>query len=186
MEKLKRLPEPDLKTLFPPNLDYNYFEDCQRHPFRYDSQQFELVNAWWLADAALLAYAELDFVRERFMKAGLPKVELFEGAGTQCYVAHNDSFAIVSFRGTQVRGKLIGRFLDILTDLSDFRGIESEIGASGDQIQHRDRHPADGRCRDQTGRLIRPEMVEGFDRHQRGRSDRVRELEIPEAGRGRP
>ena len=94
----------DLKDLIPPNLDYAYFEAAQRYPFRNTAQAFDLVNASWLADAALLAYAELDFAGPRFQEAGLNNVRFVHGveSHTQGYVAANDDFAIVTFRGTEV------------------------------------------------------------------------------------
>ena len=95
---------PDLKDLIPPNLDYPYFEDAPQHPFRPTAQAFDLVNASWLADAALLAYAEPDFAEARFQQTGFTKVRFVHGpeSHTQGYVAANDHFVIITFRGTEV------------------------------------------------------------------------------------
>jgi hypothetical protein len=98
----KDLPEPTLPNLLPPNLDHRYFEDGDKHPFRPKAQALELVNAWWLAEAALLAYAPEPFVKETLRRAGLNLNRFLSQAGTQCYVATSGDFVIVAFRGTQV------------------------------------------------------------------------------------
>ena len=98
----KDLPEPTLPNLLPPNLDHRYFEDGDKHPFRPNAQTLELVNAWWLAEAALLAYAPEAFVKETLRRAGLNMSRFLSKAGTQCYVATSGDFVIAAFRGTQV------------------------------------------------------------------------------------
>ncbi len=100
----KDLYEITLKNLAPPYLDYEYFKNCDQLPFRYKSNIFDMVNAWWLIEAATLVYAEEDFVTEKFKKnGGLPEVRYFTGKSTQCFVAGNDKFAIVAFRGSEAR-----------------------------------------------------------------------------------
>jgi triacylglycerol lipase len=91
-----------LKNLFPPYMDYDYFRNSKKYGFQYNATSFNLINAWWLAEVSSLVYASEDFVRSRFKKAGLPKVRLFENQSTQCYVANNNKFAIVAFRGTEL------------------------------------------------------------------------------------
>ena len=100
--KQKRLPPNTLENIVPPNEDYDYFKDRRRHPFRYESNNLEMVNAWWLAEAALLAYAQPEFAAPCFQKAGL-QCKFFDGDSSQCYVANNDDFVMVTFRGTEVR-----------------------------------------------------------------------------------
>jgi hypothetical protein len=107
-DRKKPLPHITLDTLnkyvLPPIEDYTYFEDSHNHPFKYQaSGRFEMVNAWWLAEASMLAYSEPSFVEQRFQQAGLASVEFFSGESTQCYVAHNDHFVIVAFRGSEIR-----------------------------------------------------------------------------------
>ena len=58
----KKLYEITLENLAPPYLDYTYFENSDQLPFRYNSNVFDLVNAWWLIEAATLVYAEEKFV----------------------------------------------------------------------------------------------------------------------------
>ncbi len=106
---MAQLPKKDLykitlKNMAPPYLDYEYFKNCDQLPFRYNSNVFDMVNAWWLIEAATLVYAEIEFIIEKFKQtAGLPEVKLFEGKSTQCFVASNAKFAIVAFRGSEAR-----------------------------------------------------------------------------------
>ncbi len=99
----KPVPSNTVANAVPPNEDYAYFEGCGDHPFRHASGEFEMVNAWWLAEASMLAYSEPQFAAPRFEGAGLPEVEFFDGESTQCYVAGNDDFAVVAFSGTELR-----------------------------------------------------------------------------------
>lgn len=121
----KPVPPATIKEIFPPNKNYQYFEKNTEHPFKHKSEQFQMVNAWWLADAALLSYAEKNFVEDEFQKAGL-NTNFFSGNSTQCYVAHNNNFVIVAFRGTQVNN-----FQDIIKDIyinAKFNLVDSEQG----------------------------------------------------------
>ncbi|MEM9506509.1 MAG: lipase family protein [Cyanobacteria bacterium P01_E01_bin.35] len=121
----KTIPSATIEELSPPNKNYQYFENFTKHPFKYKSEHFQMVNAWWLAESSLLAYAESDFAKEHFSAAGLT-AELFSGKSTQCYVAHNDNFVIVAFRGTQVND-----FRDIVRDVyinAKFNLVDSEQG----------------------------------------------------------
>src|SRR5215208_4088051 len=98
----KPIPRATLDNVLPPNRDRIFFENSDRHPLRYNSGKFEMVNAWWLAEASLLVYDEEEYVKEEFRKAGLKTTKLFSGKSTQCFVASNDDFLLVVFRGTQV------------------------------------------------------------------------------------
>jgi triacylglycerol lipase len=98
----KKIIKITLKNLFPPYLDYDYFQHINKYGFQFNATSFNLINAWWLAEVSSLVYADEDFVRSRFKRAGLPEVRLFENQSTQCYVANNDKFAIVAFRGTEL------------------------------------------------------------------------------------
>ncbi len=100
----KKLVEITVDNLAPPYKDYEYFKDCDQLPFRYKANIFDMVNAWWLIEASTLVYAEPDFVIEKFQKnAGFTEVKLFEDKITQCFVASNDKFAVVAFRGSEAR-----------------------------------------------------------------------------------
>lgn len=111
----KQLPtDLSFKALFCANDRYDYFADAASQPFQFAADTYQSVNAWWLAEASLLAYVQQhDFVRHKLADAGLPYCEFFEHekSGTQAFVAHNSDFVIVCFRGTEMDRR------DILTDL---------------------------------------------------------------------
>ena len=98
----KEIPRITFKNLSPPFTDYDYFQGYQEYPFQVQATAFNLINAWWLAEVSTLVYADEDFVRTRFSKAGLPQVRFFDKQSTQCFVANNDQFAIVAFRGSEI------------------------------------------------------------------------------------
>lgn len=102
MLERKPIPPRTLEHLLPPNLDYAYFEAAGERPFRGEIAPFDLVNATWLADAALLAYADEEFSRREWGKAGVSDVRVFKGASTSAAVAATERWIIVAFRGTQV------------------------------------------------------------------------------------
>lgn len=66
--------------------------------------KLSLRNAWWMMDAAFLAYSDGDHIRTVFDAAGLgATVRMFNSAGTtQCYVADSQAWIVLAFRGTQV------------------------------------------------------------------------------------
>ena len=77
--------------------------DAATHRFVPDATSWSRVNAWWLADAAWIAYNhDVNVVRGVFRsRAQMDSCEVFASSGTECYLAQCASFAIVTFRGTQ-------------------------------------------------------------------------------------
>ena len=102
MSGKKEIPKITFENLAPPYKNYNYFRDVNKYGFQFNATSFNLTNAWWLAEVSTLVYASKDFVRSQFRRAGLPEVKYFENNSTQCYVANNDKFAIVAFRGSEI------------------------------------------------------------------------------------
>ena len=99
---LKELPIATIKESFPPNHNnYRCFENFYAYPFDYTANQFSFLNAWWLAEVALLSYEEPEFAIECFQNIGL-QVKFFSEDNVQCYVVHNDNLVFIVFRGTQV------------------------------------------------------------------------------------
>ena len=98
----KPIPPPSLELVFLPESDteYVHFEDGDVVPFEPTATGFSRVNAWWLADAALLSYWDPGAAKAIWERAGL-QFEFASAGGTQCHIAWNDSFVIVAFRGTQ-------------------------------------------------------------------------------------
>jgi hypothetical protein len=82
---------------------YSFFEDVARHPFSPISPSLSLRNAWWLMDAAFLAYCKPAEVQRIFDERVHASVTFFSGKlTTQCYVASTDDWIVLAFRGTQV------------------------------------------------------------------------------------
>lgn len=103
----KPLPRQTARALNPPaNVvePYTFFESVRDHPFQPLDTSLNLRNAWWLADAALLAYSSEADVRKAFASAGLiGDVACFEGVhSTQAYVVAMPDAIVLAFRGTQV------------------------------------------------------------------------------------
>ena len=93
---------PDLRFVFHPETDasYRHFDGHEAVPFAPAATAVTRANAWWLAEAALLAYWDPDEARQRFAAAGLA-AELVESGDTQAYVASMAGAVIVAFRGTE-------------------------------------------------------------------------------------
>ena len=98
----KEIPTITFKNLSPPYKDYAYFQNYQFFPFEYRASEFSLINAWWLAEASTLVYADKAYVKQRFSEAGLKRTKFFNRFGTQCFIAANSRFAIVAFRGSEI------------------------------------------------------------------------------------
>ena len=131
---LKPKPVPGItwNNTLPPFRDYLYFENCGQVPFEADAEDFSPANAWWLGEAALLAYAGEAFVRPRLRGAGLDRLTFLSGGSTQCYVAEGPRFAIVAFRGTELSPrKDKNGFAPVVADLKadlDIRLVDHEDG----------------------------------------------------------
>ncbi len=102
----KPLPQNDIRELTPPNLRYQYFEGWTENRFQ-PVDQLAAVNAWWLAEASLLAYADGGFIARVFDSAGLTqagfRTAFINGSSTQCFVVHGPELVLVAFRGTEVK-----------------------------------------------------------------------------------
>jgi hypothetical protein len=121
--KKKQIPEITFKNISPPYKNYAYFEGKRLYPFQYKSKEFNLINAWWLAEISTLVYAGEDFAGQWFEKAGFDNVTFYTKDSTQCYVSSNDNFAVVAFRGSEI-WKREGKF--------DLGKIFADLGADVD------------------------------------------------------
>ncbi|MBI4774675.1 MAG: lipase family protein [Deltaproteobacteria bacterium] len=131
--KKKSLTELTWKSIAPPYLDFEYFADCRKVPFRHRAHLFDLANAWWLAECSTLAYADDDFVIQQLDRTDLDDVRFFKGKITQCFVANNSRCVIVAFRGSELRKRpgendLSNVFADWLTN---FRFVPVDWGQRG-------------------------------------------------------
>lgn len=117
----KQLPPATYEMLRPPaGPGYTFFESAGQHPFDPDQTRLDLANAWWLCDAAFLAYSAQNVVEATYRALGVPpeRIRWFSGPKTtQCYVVEFDDWILLAFRGTQ-----IDRFWESIVDWSfDFR-----------------------------------------------------------------
>lgn len=109
-----------LDHLFLPDVKRDYFEGWREHRFRPEATGYDQVNAWWLAEACLLVYADALDTRGRLDQAQLTAegftVDFFPGIGTHCFVLYDERAVIVVFRGTQI-DKFWETVIDIVIDL---------------------------------------------------------------------
>jgi hypothetical protein len=85
-------------------MPYTFFEGVANHPFQPQDTSLNLHNAWWLMDAALLAYSSDQTIRSTFGNVGISdEVKYFAGApSTEAYVVSMPDAILLAFRGTQV------------------------------------------------------------------------------------
>jgi triacylglycerol lipase len=97
------IPKPNAKVIFPPNRDHAFFALADKIPFDHAAADFSWANAWWLAEAALLAYDDPGNVCAHFEVAGFEvcDAELLSEGAAQCYVVRNEHAVVVAFRGTE-------------------------------------------------------------------------------------
>lgn len=114
----KAIPSFTLHTIMPPYTEYVYFQHGAQVPFRETADAFDPVNAWWLSEAATLAYADDAFAHPRFQQAGFEDARFFSGASTECFVVWNARVLWVIFRGTETRKRPnADDFANILADI---------------------------------------------------------------------
>ncbi len=58
-----------------------------------------MLDARWIAGAALLDYTRADFVGAHLWEAGPPELWHLHGGSTRCYAARHDDFVPVASRG---------------------------------------------------------------------------------------
>lgn len=80
-------------------------------PFDANATTYTLANAYWLAQASNIAYAEKDRIQPEAAKLGLDRFEFLSKGDTEGFVAANEQIIVVAFRGTEPT-----HVQDILTD----------------------------------------------------------------------
>jgi triacylglycerol lipase len=106
--KQKTIPAITAGLLLPPVSPerYKYFENEAKHPFDVTSAEPTLLQAWWLAECSLAAYADQAMAEGMFRRGDLKLAGkapvLGKRFGGQSYVVADDKKIIVVFRGTQV------------------------------------------------------------------------------------
>ena len=104
----KAMPSDTWNNLFYPPPDYKYFESSEQFGFEPSAAAFSWKNAWWLADAALLAYVkDANSTKKTLLQAGFDDdiTQLGEDSAksTKGFFAYRSKplpFAILAFRGT--------------------------------------------------------------------------------------
>jgi triacylglycerol lipase len=120
-------------NLLLPAKGYSYFEGNARFPFNPSAQGHSRVNAWWLAECALLAYESKENIEANLRKAlpfDLSSLTWFDNHSTGLdgfgICSKDNDFAILSFRGTEFYppeeilkdiGKVVTVGQDIIQDL---------------------------------------------------------------------
>lgn len=80
-------------------------------PFDAQTTAYSLANAYWLAQASNIAYAEKDRIQPEAAKLGLDRFAFLSKDDTEGFVAANEKIIVVAFRGTEAT-----HLQDILTD----------------------------------------------------------------------
>jgi triacylglycerol lipase len=110
---IKPKPDYELQFVLHPEQDVRYvhFENAAAHSFQARPVGLPRVNLWWLAEAALASYWPPPDAERLFRSAGL-ECQYLKAGGSDCYVAWQADWVLVSFRGTQP-----DEWPDILTDV---------------------------------------------------------------------
>ena len=70
-------------------------------PFESNATAYSLTNAYWLAQAANIAYQEKGAIQQGVAKLGLENFEFLSKGDTEGYVTANENIIVVAFRGTE-------------------------------------------------------------------------------------
>ena len=70
-------------------------------PFDSNATAYSLNNAYWLAQAAKIAYQEKSTIQPAVAQLGLGNFAFLSKEDTEGYIAANDKIIVVAFRGTE-------------------------------------------------------------------------------------
>ena len=101
--------------------DYKFFSALEQHPFRPKAKIFEPVNAWLLAELALLAYTGEEFASTQLTRIGFERPRTFGEASqysTQAMITGDSQCIFVVFRGTEAH-----RLADVIVDIDALPGF---------------------------------------------------------------
>lgn len=70
-------------------------------PFDANATAYSLNNAYWLAQAANIAYQEKNTIQPAVAKLGLENFEFLSKDDTEGFIAANEKIIVVAFRGTE-------------------------------------------------------------------------------------
>lgn len=98
----KPLPVPTLATLYPPVRDHAYFSASDGIGFRPGHGAADPANRWWMAEHALLAYAEPATIERALAAHGYAVTCLADpDTNTAAYAATAADHSVLAFRGTE-------------------------------------------------------------------------------------
>jgi hypothetical protein len=120
----KPLPRQTPRALDPPagvKEPYTFFESVREHPLQPLDTALNLRNAWWMAEAALLAYSSRSAIESAFTAAGMTAdvTHLQSSHSTQAFIVSLPDAIVLSFRGTQL-DDFWASVLDFLVDVLIF------------------------------------------------------------------
>lgn len=95
---------------------------AQEISFEAHATGYSLKNAYWLAQAANIAYQEKSTIQPAVAKLGLKHFEFLSRRDTEGYVAANEEIIIVAFRGTEP-----SHLRDLLAD-ARFHKVQGPLG----------------------------------------------------------
>ena len=90
--------------------------------FESQATAYSLNNAYWLAQAAQIAYQDKATIQPVVAKLGLNQFEFLSRRDTEGYIAANDDIIIVAFRGTEPT-----HLRDLLVD-AQFHKVQGPLG----------------------------------------------------------
>ena len=103
-ERFKFSKNRDHKELFPPNMNYPYFEKIRHIELFQKEKEFSLADACFLAEASFLAYNHPSFIKYAFYYAGFDDFKMFIGKKVaRCFAARKEDCLVVVFRGTEFK-----------------------------------------------------------------------------------
>jgi hypothetical protein len=114
------------ETLFPPNMNYEYFEDHWEIPIpSTGTSGISIAFAWWAAEASLLAYEHPGFSRLVLRLIDATYFRSYSWEVTQALAFVLKSTCFVAFRGTEIKS------VQALKDMSANLGYGSVPFTSG-------------------------------------------------------
>ena len=142
----KSLPDKwNIDELLLPAKHYKYFEQWQLHPFQPDSRDHSDVNAWWMAECALLTYDEQQVIKDTlqdvktFTKDGQLHLQWIDQGSTQGFMLEADKFILVAVRGTEFYS-----FRNITKNPMKILGVVKDLLAIAQLTLKLPRNQADG------------------------------------------
>jgi triacylglycerol lipase len=148
----KPLPADTWDNLYFPPPGYRYFEDSDRFDFEPDATNFSAKNAWWLAEASLLAYVKriswngIEAILRSARFDGAKQIGSDPAKSTKGFIAWRSGpspFAVVAFRGTDKDDpRTLETDMNVLPSARDGYVVHTGFGLALDQVWDSEVNPA--------------------------------------------